>query len=358
MMPGRDIIVIGASAGGVEALSQLAHRLPGDLPAAIFVVLHIPPHSPSLLPQILNRKGPLPALHPDDGEVIRPGRIYIAPPDQHLLLDVGHLRLTRGPRENGHRPAVDPLFRTAARSYGHRVVGVVLSGTLDDGTAGLAAIKQRGGATIVQDPEDALYPGMPRSAVETVAVDYCLPVSAIGERLVRVTREPLEVPKGNAMSNDMEFESQMAAFDMDAIEDEDRPGLPSVFACPDCGGTLWEINQGEVTRFRCRVGHAWTANGLLARQSEGVETALWTALRALEERAVLCNRLADRMQKRGLQISATRFEKQAAVSRRRALVLRQILVSEPTTNDERGPDPEAADEDRGDPVGEEGGPDG
>jgi two-component system, chemotaxis family, protein-glutamate methylesterase/glutaminase len=358
MMPGRDIIVIGASAGGVETLSQLVRHLPPALPAAIFVVLHVPAHSPSLMPQILSRKGPLTALHPDDGEVIHAGRIYIAPPDQHLLLDIGRMRLTRGPRENGHRPAVDPLFRTAARSYGQRVIGVVLSGTLDDGTAGLEAIKQRGGVAIVQDPEEALYPGMPRSAQEAVAIDYSLPVAAIAELLDRLTREPVDYPEGNSMSNGMEFESQMAAFNMDAIEDENRPGLPSVFACPDCGGTLWEIDDGEVTRFRCRVGHAWTANGLLAQQSEGVETALWTALRALEERAVLCNRIADRMRKRGMEISAARFEGQAAVSRHRATILRQVLVSEPTTNDEPGPEAEGTEEGSGHPPRKEGAPDG
>ena len=192
MIPGRDIIVIGASAGGVEALSQLARHLPADLPAAVFVVLHVPPYSPGLLPRILSRSRTLPASHPADGEAIRNGRITIAPPDHHLLLEGGRIRLTRGPRENGHRPAVDPLFRTAACSFGPRVVGVVLSGTLDDGTAGLAAIKQRDGVAVVQDPDEALYTGMPRSAMESVAVDYCLPINGIAELLVRLAREPFE----------------------------------------------------------------------------------------------------------------------------------------------------------------------
>jgi two-component system chemotaxis response regulator CheB len=342
MIPGRDIIVVGASAGGVEALSQLASYLPTDLPAALFVVLHVPSHSPSLLPKILNRTGALPAAHPADGEAIRKGRIYIAPPDQHLLLEEGRIRLKRGPRENGHRPAVDPLFRTAARSFGPRVVGVVLSGTLDDGTAGLAAIKQRLGVAVVQDPNEALYTGMPRSALQSVEVDYSLPLGEIAELLDRLAREPFVDPTGgDPPSERIESESHVAAFDMDAIEDEDRPGQPSVFACPDCGGTLWELHDGDLTRFRCRVGHAWTANGLLAEQSEGIETALWTALRALEERAVLCDRIVERMQQRGLTTSAERFQHQANDSRHRASVLRQVLISEPMTNDE--PAPEEAD---------------
>jgi two-component system, chemotaxis family, protein-glutamate methylesterase/glutaminase len=357
MIPGRDIIVVGASAGGVEALSQLVRHLPADLPAAIFVVLHVPAHSPSLLPQILNRSRTLPATHATDAEPIRKGRIYVAPPDQHLLLEDDQVRVKRGPRENGHRPAVDPLFRTAARSFGPRVVGVVLSGTLDDGTAGLVAIKQRSGLTVVQDPREALYTGMPLSALEAVAVDYSLPVSQIAGLLERLAREPFPEPVRVSPSPErIQTESQIAAFDMDAIEDEDRPGQPSVFACPDCGGTLWELHDGDLTRFRCRVGHAWTANGLLAEQSNGIETALWSALRALEERAVLCSRISQRMRDRGLVASAERFARQEHDSRQRASILRQVLISEPMTNDE--PAPEESESGQGDDPPEEKAPDG
>jgi len=176
-MLGHDIIVVGASAGGVDALTQLVRGLPADLPAAVFVVVHVPAHGPSVLPRILSRSGPLPATHPQDGQAIRTGRIYVAPPDYHLLVKNGYVRLTRGPRENKHRPSVDSLFRTAARTYGPRVVGVVLSGVLDDGTAGLAAIKLAGGIAAVQHPDDALYPGMPQSALNNVAVDHALPAA-------------------------------------------------------------------------------------------------------------------------------------------------------------------------------------
>lgn len=332
-MPGHDIVVIGASAGGVEALSLLARDLPVDLPAAIFVSLHIPAHCPSLLPHILNRHGRLPAIHPADGEAIQTGRIFIAPPDHHLLLERGRIRLMRGPREDGHRPAVDPMFRSAALAYGPRVVGVVLTGTMDDGTAGLAAIQQRGGLTVVQDPNEALHSGMPRSALASLAIDYTLPLAGIADLLGRLANESVAEPEGAPMPDGMGSDSRMSVFDLKATEDDDRPGQPSGFACPDCGGTLWELQDGELVRFRCRIGHAWSANGLVAKQSEGIETALWTAVRALEERAALCGRVADRMSARDHTDSAAPFQKLAGDSRRRAALLRQVLLSEPADTD-------------------------
>jgi two-component system chemotaxis response regulator CheB len=338
-MPGRDLIVVGASAGGVEALKELVRGLPADLPAAVCVVLHIPAHGTSVLPNILTRSGPLPAMHPRDGQELVPGRIYIAPPDHHLLVRRGQMRLSRGPRENGHRPAVDPLYRSAALAYGPRVLGVVLSGSLDDGTAGMEAIRQRGGVTIVQDPAEALYPGMVRSVLETVEVDHCLPIAEISALLARRAAE--EVPDGGdpAMSDEMERESEIAAFEADELHHPDRPGTPSGFACPDCGGSLFELTEGELIRFRCRVGHAWAAHSLLAQQSEEVETALWSALRALEERAALCEQVARRMGRRGhTDRSARRFQEQAAEARNRAAVLRQVLISQPTTNEDLPPD--------------------
>jgi two-component system, chemotaxis family, protein-glutamate methylesterase/glutaminase len=336
---------VGASAGGVEALSQLVHHLPGNLAASVFVVLRMPAHATSLLPHILSRNGPLPAAHPFDSEEIRPGRISIAPPDHHLLLHGGRIRLSRGPRENGHRPAVDPLFRTAARSYGRRVVGVIFSGTLDDGTAGLSAIKQRGGVTVVQAPGEALYPGMPHSALASVEVDHCSSVAEIGKMLASLARDPVSDPGGEPMPEDIAMESEIAAFDLDAIQSGRRPGTPSGFGCPDCGGSLRELHDGELIRFRCRVGHAWTTNSLLARQSEGLETALWTALRALEERAVLCNRVAERLRNRGTVTAARRFQEQSQDARRRAAILREVLVSSRATNAEPG----AAEPDQAEP---------
>lgn len=332
-MPGHDMIVVGASAGGVEAISQLVSNLPADLPAAIFVVLHIPAQSPSLLPNILNRviekrqpNSPLRAVHPQDGEKIKNGRIYVAPPDRHLIVKDGYIRLARGPRENNHRPAVDPLFRTAARTYGRRVVGVVLSGTLDDGTAGLLAIKQRGGVAIVQNPQEALYAGMPNSAIENVEVDYILPLSEMASVLVELAEQPVAIEGEDPVSRDMEMEADMAELELGAMQNPERPGTPSPFGCPDCGGVLWELDEERLVRFRCRIGHAYSSNSLLAAQSEALEEALWNALRALEEKAALTQRLAERAYDRNGKISAQRFEEQAQINHQRAALIRQMLL--------------------------------
>ena len=327
-MFGHDIITIGASAGGVEALAELVRGLPGDLPASVFVALHVPPHGTSVLPRILGRRGALPARHAEDGEAIVPGRIYVAPPDLHLLIRRGVVRLSRGPRENGFRPAIDPLFRSAARWYGARVVGVVLSGTLDDGTAGLLAIKERGGVAVVQDPDDALFPGMPRNAIDSAPVDHVLPASGIPDLLNQLARDGAAGEGDAPMPDDMDLEAEMAEFDLQAIQGDERPGTPSGFACPDCAGVLWEIQDGEMVRFRCRVGHAWSPTSLLAAQSKSLETALWTAFRALEERAALAERMARRFRTKGRAGAASRFEAQARQAKERSALIRQVLVRE------------------------------
>lgn len=253
-MPGHDIIVIGASAGGVEALMSVVRGLPRDLPAALFVVLHVPPDGESVLPKILSHAGPLPAVHPQDGDAIEHGHIYVAPPDYHLLVERGRVRVIRGPRENRYRPAVDPLFRSAARAYGPRVVGVILSGMLDDGAAGLAAIHARGGIGVAQDPDDALFPGMPTSAMRHDHPTHIVPATEIGPLLTRLAHEPTREVEKAAVSEALEKETAIAALDMGAIGDPDKPGKPSVFGCPECGGVLWEMDEGPLPRYRCRVG--------------------------------------------------------------------------------------------------------
>lgn len=328
-MPKHDVIVIGTSAGGVEALLTIVAALPGNLPASIFIVLHQPPNGQSVLPNLLNRAGPLPAVHAEDGESIRPGRIYIAPPDVHMLLEDGHIRLARGPRENRHRPSVDPLFRSAARHYGERVIGVVLTGSLDDGSAGLLAIKRTGGIAVVQDPDDALFPGMPYNALAVTDVDYCLPLADIGPRLVNLITASHSGGEADMHEThgDLEFENRIAQADQDAIEDDDRPGTPSQFGCPECGGVLWELDEDQIVRFRCRVGHAYSAESLMESQTENLEAALWSALRALEERASLTRRLADRASTQSQHAAAKRFNEQMLTAEAHANTIRSLLLN-------------------------------
>jgi len=327
---GHDIITIGASAGGVEALMALARGLPADLPAAVFVVLHIPAQSASLLPTILNRVGPLVALHPADGAVIEHGRIYVAPPDYHLLIEPGQVRVVRGPRENRHRPAIDPLLRTAALAYGPRVVGVILTGSLDDGTAGLRAVKQRGGVAIVQDPAEALYPSMPQSALENVAVDHVLRLAEIPPMLGRLARQPTNDDRAYPASRAMELESKIAGMDMATLQGDERPGTPSTFSCPECKGVLYELHDGDLVRFRCRVGHAFSTESALAEQAQALEEALWAALNTLQESAVLAERMVQQARERGHEHLAARFETKVRESEQRAAVLRQVLLKDET----------------------------
>jgi two-component system, chemotaxis family, protein-glutamate methylesterase/glutaminase len=326
-MATRDIVVIGASAGGVEAVSRIVSKLPADLPASIFVTIHFPPQGISVLPRILERAGVLPVVHAADGEEIRRGRIYIAPPDRHLLLYPDRIRLIRGPTENGNRPAIDPMFRSAAVAYGARVIGVVLTGNLDDGTAGLLAVKRRDGVTLVQNPMDAMFPSMPASAVQHIEPDEILKLDEIAAAIVRYTAG--EVPGGveTPAAEDDVRENGYSAFEMAMIENPDEhPGHPSGFGCPDCGGALWQIHDGDLVRFRCRVGHAWTSDGLIDRQDAALEAALWSALRALEESVALSDQMSQRFDKRGQPSLASRYRDAAALGSQRAEVIREVLM--------------------------------
>ncbi len=326
-MPGHDIIVIGASTGGVEALSTLVHSLRPDLPAALLVVIHIPAQATSVLPLILERSGPMPARHAVDGEPIQPGRIYVAPPDFHLLAEQGYARLVRGPRENRNRPAVDPLFRSAARAYGPRVIGVVLTGALNDGTAGLLAIKRRGGLAVVQDPADAFFPSMPESALEYVQTDYCLPLAEIGPMLIRLARQPAEDEAAYPVPKEMEAEEKLLEMDEKTMDSTQRPGQISVFTCPECKGPLWEMRDGELLRFRCRQGHAFTGESMMAEQTDAVEDALWSALNILQESAQMSARMATEAQQRSRHHAAAHFAAMAREKMGRVEVLRQVLLN-------------------------------
>jgi two-component system, chemotaxis family, protein-glutamate methylesterase/glutaminase len=333
MLP-RYLIVIGASAGGVEAVTDLVRHLPTDIDAAVFVTIHFPPTSASALPRILSRAGKLAATHAVDGQPIERGTIYLAPPDNHLLIFRDHVRLYRGPRENGNRPAIDPMFRSAALAYGPRVIGVVLTGSLDDGTSGLLAIKRRGGVAIAQDPEDAMFPSMPQSAIEHVAVDHVAKLKDLPLLLTDLAKQPV-IEEEKVASDPAEKDIEYAEVDLARIEDpDDHPGMLAPFGCPDCGGTLWELREGDLVRFRCRVGHAWTSDGLLARQTETLDAALWTALRALEESASLSAQLAERARARGNARLAEKLSDNAQIALRRARTIRDVLTEDTKVDSE------------------------
>src|SRR5436190_5682210 len=294
-MAKKDIVVVGASAGGMGALEKLAAGLPAGLPAAVFVVWHLSPGVKSVLPALMSKAGPLPAEHPKDGDPIQPGRIYVAPNDHHLLLERGYVRVTRGPKENRFRPAVDPLFRSAAYIYGPRAVGVVLSGALDDGTAGLWAIKLRGGTAIVQVPADAMHRSMPLSALDNVAVDYKIPVADMGPLLARLVRDEAG-PEPLVAANErekMEREVKIAREVDSRIENIMQFGELSPFTCPECHGVLSMFREGNIVRFRCHTGHALSSGTLLEAGTEQVERRLFDALRAPDETIMLLNRLGE-----------------------------------------------------------------
>lgn len=285
--------MVGASAGGVEALRAMVHGLPGDLDAAVLVVLHIPAGAPSALSQILSRSGPLPAVAAKDGDRITHGRVYVAVADRHMLVSGGRIALHRGPAENGHRPAIDPLFRSAARDFGPRVIGIILSGSRDDGTAGLAAVAEHGGVPIVQDPETAMHRSMPCAAMEHLAVDHVLHPAKIGGLVAELVAQEVPDPEpavGPAAGRPRK--------DGTAVTDPGAPssglrGRPSELSCPLCQGAMFELDGAPRPRYRCRAGHAWSPESLLAAQSDAADAALRSALRVLGERSALSRQLAE-----------------------------------------------------------------
>lgn len=330
-MPNRDIIVIGASAGGVQALSRLVAELPTNLPAAVFIVLHIPADVPSLLADILARESRLPVAHAISGEQIRPGKIYVAPPDHHLLIEKDRAKLVHGPKENLHRPSIDALFRSAARWAGPRAIGVVLTGARDDGTTGMRAIKLRGGIAIVQDPSEASFPSMPLSVMQDIKVDYSVPLRQIAPLLYKLSRETAEEEGKYPVSDEIEIEARITEQEMESkelIASVERLGRISKLTCPDCHGALWEIYDDELLRYRCHVGHAFSAESLSEGQTQMLEVALWSAVRALEEKIILARRIVERAQKANHLRVAKLFETSAREAEEHSSVLRQLLLNE------------------------------
>ena len=324
-MPTKDIIVVGASAGGVEALRRLCAALPADLPAVVLVVQHLSPSARSVLPQLLSRVGPLPATSPADGEMLEAGRIYVGGPDHHMLVRQGKVLMRRGPYENRTRPAVNALFRSAAVAYGSRVIGVVLTGLLDDGTDGLIAIKAAGGTSIVQDPKDAEWPSMPRNALQRDHVDHAVALDDLGALLARLTRE--EAGPSVPVPEDYMVEDRIAAQDFATLEtDAQTPGHASKISCPDCGGVLNQIETDKEVRFRCQVGHAFTPLGLAVSQSEELERALGVAVRTHRDRIRLFSQMKANASDRGLVHATARWQTASEEAEQFITVLEQAMT--------------------------------
>jgi len=325
-MQTKDIIVIGASAGGIEALRRLCAQFPADLPAAVLVVQHLSPAGRSMLPQLLDRVGPLPATSPVDGEALQFGRIYVAAPDHHLLLRPGHMLVRRGPYENRTRPAINALFRSAAIAYGARVIGVVLTGLLDDGTDGLIAIKAAGGTSIVQDPADAEWPSMPRNALERDHVDHAVKLDDMGALLSRLSRE--EAGASIPAPEESMVEDRIAAQDFGSMDEAlVTPGRASKLGCPDCGGVLNQIDAHKEIRFRCQVGHAFTPMGLAETQSDELERALGVAVRTHRDRMRLFAQMKDSAAGRGLPHTTARWATASAEAEQFVAVLEHAMAT-------------------------------
>jgi two-component system chemotaxis response regulator CheB len=326
----RDVVVIGTSAGGVTALLALAKMLPADFPAPIFVVLHVSPDSPSIMPELLNSVSALPAKHPKNGEVVRPGVIYLAPPDHHLLLEEDRVLVTRGPKENRFRPSIDALFRSAAYTYGSRVIGVVLTGYLDDGTSGLWSVRRMGGLAIIQDPHDAEQPAMPTNALEFVEADYLVPLAQLGSLLVRLTLEPapakvhLPAVELDLLKIELTIAKQGGGFELGIID----KGQLTPFTCPDCHGALTQLIEGKLIRYRCHTGHAYTVSSLLSEVTQSVESLLYQSMRGLEETKMLLHNLGMHFVETGQTAVANLFFEKADETGQQARVVHESILKQ------------------------------
>lgn len=322
--PARRVVVVAASAGGIEALRGLLRGLPDGFAGALLIVLHVAAEGGSVLPKILGRAGPLIASAAADGQEVLAGHVYVAPPDRHMLLSDGKVRLSQGPRHNGHRPAADPLFLSAALAAGPRAVGVVLSGTLDDGAAGSAAIEARGGAVIVQDPSESAYDGMPLAAIAATQRPTVLRLRDMPAELDRLLGAPAPA---DAPAPDAALQRQLSVFLDPFPAPTAAPSAWSGVSCPECGGPLRQEDDSTPVRFQCQAGHAWSPESLVAAQAAGIERALWAAVLRLEERARLDEVMADTAAGRGYPVSASGFHSTAHSARSAARQIRGLLGS-------------------------------
>ncbi|MES2524797.1 MAG: chemotaxis protein CheB [Gemmatimonadota bacterium] len=325
--PRRDIIVVGASAGGVEAVSDLLAELPPDLTAALLVVVHTSPVGRGLLPQVLQRKSRLPVEHGEDGETVRPGHVYVARPDHHLVVSGGRMHVTRGPRENHTRPAIDPLFRSVALAYGQRVIAVVLTGMLHDGSAGLHAVRLCGGTCIVQDPDDAVHGDMPRNAMRMVTPHHVVRRHDLPALLVQLVQEPImiDAPVPEARKH-VEIETRIALGENAMNAGVMSLGPASPYTCPECHGVLLQLNEEGFVRFRCHTGHAYTVESLLATGATAIEDALWNSVRSIEERVMLLRHIAAHARATGDEVTAHALEKQAHSTNARGERIRELAT--------------------------------
>ncbi|MDT5271075.1 MAG: two-component system, chemotaxis family, protein-glutamate methylesterase/glutaminase [Acidobacteriota bacterium] len=333
-MSGRDIVVVGTSAGGVEALRALVGGLPADFHGSVFVVMHTAADSPGVLAGILDRAGPLPAMYASNRTRFRPGHVYVAPPDMHLLLEPGAIRLTRGPRENLFRPAIDPLFRSAAQVYGPRVVGVILTGGLDDGTSGLWTVKRMGGVAVVQDPDEAFMPSMPLNALAQVEVDHTLPLAEMPSLLARLSSTHIAEQGGYGMPEDLHIEVKIAMEKNGLEAGVMKLGTPSVFTCPECHGSLLQLKENGRTRYRCHTGHAYSADSLLVDLTESVEETLWGAIRSIAESVMLLRHMAEHVRESDGS-AAERFLLKAREAEHRGELVRKAVFDHDILSEEK-----------------------
>lgn len=320
----RNIFVIGASAGGFDALRTIVKGLPPDLDASIFIVWHIGTDTRGLLPEVLNKLGTIHAANARDYESIKSNRIYVAPPDHHLLVEEGQVRLTKGPKENRFRPAIDPLFRSAAYTYGNRVTGIILSGGLDDGTAGLWRIKDSGGIAVVQDPKDAEVPSMPENALRAVTIDYCLPIDEIANLIVKLSSEYV-TEELNSKDGNTKIEIDIAAGRSSLSRNSLDLGILSPYSCPECHGVLAKIVDGKLTRFRCHTGHAYSPDTLIATLTQKVEDSLYSAMRGMDESVFLMNHIGDHYAEVNQPKLAAIYFKKAKDAEQRVKMLRETI---------------------------------
>jgi two-component system, chemotaxis family, protein-glutamate methylesterase/glutaminase len=325
-MPTRDLVVIGASAGGLQALYAILGALPPSLPAAVVAVIHTR-STAGVLPQILRRRSGLAIETATDGAELVPGTVYVPPADRHVAVSRKGLRVVRGPRENGFRPAIDPLFRTAARSRGARVIGVILSGALDDGSYGLSAIVRSGGVAIVQDPDDAEVASMPLAALRETPVQAVLPAAEIAAAIVHFCHDAA-ASESTPMAVPDEPEPQRPDGDIQVAHMEARHGPPTPISCPACGGALWESAENGVVRYACHVGHQYAPDSLLAEHGEAVEQALWTAVRILEQHAELRQRMSARAESAGMSMVAESFAEDSRDYHTQAQAIRRLVFGQ------------------------------